>query len=121
MNTYGCYVWPIAISTNYFNPCHNRPTNRSLQFFFKMAVLICMTILLSTLYSIFWLMALLALVGPQNTVGDISFVKRFVKGCLGWDRVDGTAKNGTSDGDTSEGAVTVSQKKLSRDRENLSV
>jgi hypothetical protein len=75
------------VSLTVMNDCVPISTD-SLQFFFKMAVLICMTIFLSTLYSIFWLMALLALVGPENTTGDVSFIKRFVRGCLGWDQVE---------------------------------
>ena len=72
-----------------------------------MAVLICMTIFLSTLYSVFWLMALLALVGPQNGTGDIKFIKNFVKGCLGWDKVDGTIQKKKLSSDGSRGPTTV--------------
>jgi predicted RND superfamily exporter protein len=60
----------------------------ALQFFFKMAVLICLTIVLSALFAILWLMALLAVIGPEDNTGDISFLTP----CLGSD----DAKEGKS-------------------------
>ena len=46
-----------------------------LMFFYKMALLICMTILFSFLFTFFFFTPLLALAGPDTTLGDLAFLK----------------------------------------------
>jgi len=41
-------------------------------FFYKMAVLLCLTVVFSATYSLVWLMALLASVGPEGHSGDVN-------------------------------------------------
>jgi len=43
-----------------------------LTFFFKMALLICMTIFFSFMFSLFFFMALVFMIGPQSTFGNLS-------------------------------------------------
>jgi len=49
-----------------------------MTFFTKMAVLICMTILFSLGYSLFFFMPLCALIGPSGTTGDVKCTKKGV-------------------------------------------
>ena len=48
-----------------------RVTHTQLTFFTKMAALITSTIVFAVLYSLFFFMSLLALVGPTGTCGDL--------------------------------------------------
>jgi hypothetical protein len=41
-------------------------------FFFKMAVLLCLTVVFSAIFSLIWLMALLAFIGPEGHTGDVN-------------------------------------------------
>ena len=45
-------------------------------FFYKMATLIVFTVLFSLLFSLFWFMPLLALIGPEGTTGEVFTEKR---------------------------------------------
>ena len=46
-----------------------------LLFFVKMAILIVSTIILSTLYSLYFFMGILLLIGPENDVGTYPWFK----------------------------------------------
>jgi hypothetical protein len=43
-----------------------------MMFFYKMAVLLCLTVVFSALFSLVWMMALLALIGPEGHTGDLN-------------------------------------------------